>query len=209
MPVSKVCTHTNIAPSGNPMIPRKEGDGICRQIFQNIQGAHNNNFEATHEIKAIDKLGANIVGYQETNKPWTSENKHEYNMFMEEKFRQIQTVYLSAPTENICKYQPGGCLLTTNGDLAGAIQEQGSNRMGQYTWFKLKGKRREGRIIIKARRVCQKETNKPGSNTQYMREYSTLRLEGVREPNPQEQILDDLLALIEKNHEKRDMSKCH
>ena len=202
MPVSNACTHTNIAPSGDPMIPRKEGDGICRHIFQNIRGTHDNNFEATHEIEAIDELGANIAGYQETNKPWTSANKNEHDMFTEKKFRQIRTVYSSAPTEHGCKYQPGGCLLTINGDLAGAIQEQGSDRMGRYTWFKLTGKRGEGRIIINARRVCQKETDKAGSNIQYMREYSTLRSEGVREPNPQKQILDDLLALIEKSREE-------
>ena len=77
----------------------------------------------------MDKVGANIAGCQETNKAWTSANNNEYNMFMGEKFRQIQTVYLSAPVEHGCNYHPGGCLLTINGDLAGAIQEEGSNRM--------------------------------------------------------------------------------
>ena len=65
------CTLTNIAPSGNPLIPRKEGGDICKQIFQNIRGTRDNNFGATHKIKSIDKLGTNMTGFQETNKPWT------------------------------------------------------------------------------------------------------------------------------------------
>ena len=137
MPVSSACTYTNIAPISNPMIPRKEGDVICRQRFQNIRGTNDNNFEATHEIEAIDEPGANIPGYQETNKPWPSANKNEYDMFMEEKFRQIRTVYSSPPAEHGYKHQPGGCLLTINGDLVGALQEQGSSRMGQYIAWRL------------------------------------------------------------------------
>ena len=62
--------------------------------------------------------------------------------------------------------------------------------------------RGEGRIIINSRKVCQKETDRPGSNTQYMSEYSIFWLEGVREPNLRKQILEDLLALIEKLHEE-------
>ena len=62
---------------------------------------------------------------------------------MEKKFGKIRTVYSSAPAEYGCKYQPGGFLLTINGDLVGAIQEQGSNRMGRYTWFKLTEKKEE------------------------------------------------------------------
>jgi hypothetical protein len=92
------------------MIPLKEGEGIYRQIFQNIQRAHDNDFEATHEIEAIDKLGANIAEYQGTNKLWTAANKHEYDMFMKKKFRQIGRVYSSAPAEHGYEYQPGGCL---------------------------------------------------------------------------------------------------
>ena len=53
IPLISACTHNNIAPSGNPMIPRKEEDGIYRQIFQNIQ-EHDNNFEATHKVEAIE-----------------------------------------------------------------------------------------------------------------------------------------------------------
>ena len=63
-------------------------------------------------------------------------------------------------------------------------------------------KRGEGRIITNDRGVCQKETDRPGSNTQYMREYSILWSEGVREPNPWKQILEDLLVLIETSHKE-------
>ena len=90
---------------------------------------YNNNFEATHEIEAIEELGADIARYQKTNKPWTAANQHEYNVFMEEKFRQTRTVYSSAPAKHRCKYQLGGYPLAINGNLAGAVQKQGSDRM--------------------------------------------------------------------------------
>jgi hypothetical protein len=103
--MTNTCTYDNIAPIGEPMIPRKEGAGICRQISHNIQGAHYNDFKATHKIEAIDELGSAMAGDQETNKPWTPANKHKYNMFMEEKFRQTRMVYSSGPADHACKYQ--------------------------------------------------------------------------------------------------------
>ena len=64
---------------------------------------------------------------------------------MEEKIRQPRIVYSLAPSKHGCKYQPWGCLLTINGNLARAVQKQGSNRMGQFSWFKLTEKRGEER----------------------------------------------------------------
>ena len=87
--VIKVCTHSNLAPSDNPVIPHTEGDVIYIQIFQNIHGTHNNTFDAIYEVETIDKLGANVVRCQETNTQWTTANKDEYNMFIEEKFRHM------------------------------------------------------------------------------------------------------------------------
>ena len=54
--MSNICNHDNITSTWDSMIPCKEGDGIYSQIFQNIRGTHNNDFEATYKNEAIDKL---------------------------------------------------------------------------------------------------------------------------------------------------------
>ena len=72
------------------MLLRREKDEIYRQIYQNIWGIHNNDVETTYEIEAINRLGANIAGYQESNKPWILTDKHKYAMFREAIFGQME-----------------------------------------------------------------------------------------------------------------------
>ena len=63
----------------------------------------------------------------------------------------MPTMYALASAEHGCKETPGGCLLTLNGDLAKSIQEQGSDRMGQFTWVLMTGKRGEDRLTVNTR----------------------------------------------------------
>ena len=87
-PDADTCKHPNIPPCGDPMAPRRDGDGILRVSFQNARGTTlTGGLEIPYEIDALDELGINIGGYGETNKPWTPGNRWKYNHLMSTRFQ--------------------------------------------------------------------------------------------------------------------------
>ena len=91
-------------------------------------------------------------------------------------------------------------MLTVNGTAEGRIQAQGSDSMGRFCWYTLRGGRDEGVLVITAYRVCQEPSDNPGPLTAFSQQYTALREAGVEKPNPRKQILKDMLDLI---NEKR------
>ncbi len=116
---------------------------------------------------------------------------------MGKRFRASRTIYTAAPTDDHdLTYQPGGNLITTNGEITGRVDGHGSDKWRRFCWYSFQGKRDEGVIVIVAYRVCQEKHNNPGPTTAYQQQYVALRGLGVQAPNPRRQILDDLRTLI-------------
>ena len=195
------CIYKNIDPAGDSLPERYENDGITRTAFHNIAGSTiGQGFSVADEIEAIHNFGIDIAGYTEINKPWDSGNKHEFSLMMESIFEQSRSVFSASPADHDVSYQPGGCMLTVNGTAEGRIQAQGSDSMGRFCWYTLRGGRDEGVLVITAYRVCQEPSDNPGPLTAFSQQYTALREAGVEKPNPRKQILKDMLDLI---NEKR------
>ena len=60
----------------------------------------------------------------------------------------------------------------------------------------LNGSQDKGVWICTAYRVCQEKSNNQGPLTAYQREYEGLIDKGIMDPNPRQQVLDDLLGKI-------------
>ena len=175
----------NISPSGDQITKKTREDKFVRFAYQNIRGATlGKGFDLPVEIEAMSDLDIDVMGMSETNKPWTSENKHEYDILMRMQFRQSQTVYSSAATSRASRYQPGGNLLTINGQTTGRISARGSDELGRFCWYTLRGRRDEGVLVISAYRVCHEAHDSPGPFTAFQQQYTALRAKGVSVPNP-------------------------
>ena len=130
------CLHANIDPAGDPLLPRKENDGITRVAYHNIAtSTMGHGFEVANEIDVINKLGVNIQGFSEINKPWSSQNKWEYDFQMDLVFNHSRTIYSSLPTDYETTRQQGGNLLTVNGSTADRVRNSGSDKLGRFCWF--------------------------------------------------------------------------
>ena len=67
----------NIKASGDPLQPREDDDGIFRVGYQNIHGTTlGQGLEIAEEIDVTREIA-------EINKPWSPNNKWEYNMMMD------------------------------------------------------------------------------------------------------------------------------
>ena len=189
-------TYDNITPSGDHLIPRTDTDTYIRIGYQNIHGTS----RETHipsEITAMQELGLDLMGMSETNRPWNAKNKTEYNLVMKEMFRVSRTIYSSAPASSDSNYQPGGTLLTINGHTTGRVSSHGTDPWGRFCWYRLRGRRDEGLVIICAYRVCHAQSHNPGPLTAYQQQYTLMREAGVVSPNPRKRLLTDLTKLID------------
>ena len=182
----------NLPPTGDPMVARSERDGIIRIGNHNIRGTALGRGEPLEEIEAIAELGFDVKGMNEINKPWTAGNKWRYDEEMEKAVGPHHTIYASAEAGHNVKHQPGGTLLTVNGDTARRHKAGNGDRMGRLCWMTLQGERDEGVLILSAYRVVHEKSDNPGPNTAYAREYSTLRSEGMKDPRPRAEVLKEI-----------------
>ena len=188
----------NIEATGDTLIQKQEG--TLRIAFQNIHGASDlRGWTVPSEIEAMEELEIDIMGMAETNKPWSPQQKALYDAYMNKRFRASRTIYTAAQTDEYkSSYQPGGNLITANGEITARVDGQGSDEGGRFCWYSLQGKRDEGVLIIVAYRVCQEKHNNPGPTTAYQQQYVALRQRGIQNPNPRQQILTDLKTLIDE-----------
>ena len=197
--VAGECKYKNIDAKGDQLRDRKDKDGITRFGYRNIGGTTlGMGFEIVDELEAIADLGIDVQGYSEINKPWSNNNKWEFDTMMEMLFNRSRAVYSAMKADYDTNYQPGGNLLTVNGDTVGRIKNSGSDPMGRFCWFTLRGGRDEGILVVTAYRVCHERSDNPGPYTAYTQQYTALREAGVKDPNPRKQVLKDLTALIDE-----------
>ena len=188
----------NIEASGDALEDKEHV--TIRIAFQNIHGASDlRGWAVPAEVEAMEELEVDIMGMAETNKPWNNQQRAFHDAYMNKRFRSAQTIYTAAPSQHhAVQYQPGGNLLTANGEVTARIDGRGSDSLGRFCWYTFAGKRDEGVIVVVAYRVCQEKTNAPGPHTAYQQQYIAMRDAGIRDPNPRRQILKDIQALIQE-----------
>ena len=166
---NEIATKPNLPRCGDPMPERFEGDGLFRIANLNRHGMDwGDGAEVSPDIEIIKELGINAQGYCKINKPWSAGNKDRFNSMMDVVFdTTTHTAFASAPADHDTRYQPGGCLLTVNGECAGRHAKTGQDPLGRYCWMELKGARDEGVWICTAYRVCQEKRDNPGPLTAY------------------------------------------
>jgi hypothetical protein len=192
----------NIEAVGDPLQPKE--NQTLRIAFQNIHGATDPQQEALpSEIEAMEELEIDIMGMAETNRPWTKEQKAFYDNHMNKSFKGSRTLYTAAPTTtHTTKYQPGGNLLTANGEITARIDGHGTDKWGRFCWYQFRGRRDEGVLVIVAYRVCQEKSTNTGPYTAFRQQYIAMRAERIADPNPRKQILKDLELLIQEKRTK-------
>lgn len=98
-PISNSTT-PNIDPSGDTMQPAKD-DGIIRIAFQNAHGIKlTHGLQLSDEIDVIDSWNIDIMGLAETNRPWTTQQRTDYNFKMNLRFRTTRTNFAAAPNHS-------------------------------------------------------------------------------------------------------------
>eukprot|EP01082_Thalassiosira_pseudonana_P000262 g12.t1 g12 contig1:28787-30398(-) len=173
-----------------------------RFAFQNVNGLR---IGSTHEgselALVIESRGIDVLGMAETNIHWNQDRRTQLLSLLQMVFGngQIATSSSQSGTDG---YQPGGTALVAHGCSAGRISCRKGDRMGRYLYMASRGKEGCGVLVISAYRVCQSRGTVAGPDTAFMQQVAALRSAGVVNPDPRNQILDDLTDLINEWKEK-------
>jgi endonuclease/exonuclease/phosphatase family metal-dependent hydrolase len=188
------------------LIERTLDDGLFRVLSNNINGSQmsQRGFDVAPDIDVTDDLGGDVSALQETKKPWNAANRNKYNQQTQLKWPQgVRNVFSSAPWAYDEKdFMAGGTLLSLHGKVSGRVIEAEGDSLGRFCWATLRGSRDEGILLINAYRTCHVKSDNPGPFTSYQHEYTGLREQGIKDPQPRFQILSDLTTLIDRHREK-------
>ena len=155
--------------------------------------------------KAID---AGVIGLAETNADWKKVHlRDKYTYTIKNLCRQSdnfkswktsKTQFSTSQIPSISSVQRGGTTTTTFGKWVGRVSASGNDeRLGRWTWMTFKGD--TNLTVITAYRVCQEKGNS-GEMTAHAQQASLL-LNRTPTPDPRNQILEDLKALISEKRQ--------
>ncbi|KAL7526267.1 hypothetical protein ACHAWF_005244, partial [Thalassiosira exigua] len=170
-------------------------NNVFRLALQNPNGTKLSDAQAG-PINVMAHLDIDILGLVETNLHWTTEARTTLASLLQLNFGYGQCVVASCENTSDTSYLPGGNALLARGKVAGRIFKRYPDSQGRFTYALMRGKDGTGVLLVNAYRVCQKRGTRTTANTAYMQQVVHQRSEGIANPDPRNQILDDITALI-------------
>ena len=80
--------------------------------------------------------------------------------------------------------------------LTARVTNHGNDPYGRFTWHKTLLDGTRNLLVVTAYRVSQRRTKGCGPTTSFMQQWRQLRAKGIANPNPQQQMLDDLATFL-------------
>jgi len=163
--------------------------------------------EGTDSCRGLQKLHDNqvgVFGYSETNANWKMGKVREN--FKEAMARvwdhsRMQTSTSSWKCESIGKH--GGTVMAATGRWTSRVHLAGDDPwgMGRFSYIGLGGSNKMKLLIITFYRVGKQTVKTAGPKTVFQQEWHILREKGFDDPNPREQLIDDMISFIATNQE--------
>ena len=187
--------------------------GTTRFMFQNVKGLTYNKSgdDYNYYLSSMLSFSINVFGMAETNSGW--QHHHVQTKFRQCLRRQLQfgKVVFGSPTHQIDPlgdndtFHAGGSLQVVRGQMT--TQVFGSpildpSGLGRWCGFTFIGKAEHKLSVITGYRTCQGSIASSPLGSSYHREYTFLKEQRVKNPQPRKQFLLDLAIAIEALQEQ-------
>ena len=192
-------------PWGSDIMEETNWDDTLRWIYGNPNGlpAHETEFALFNQqlFKRHCSVSSIAETKLDTDQFWVNDIIRKAGIQRWNQIAMATSCHDGKATGHI-KY--GGTMTTVHGKLTVRVVEKGSDpHMGRWSYTTLQGKSNRKVTFITAYRVCQQHD--PGPETAYFNQWHYLRSQGISNPDPRQQLLDDLSVfiqeLIDANHE--------
>ena len=158
------------------------------------------------EMERLKQKQVAFVALSETNNNWKSGlvkecfRKAVSKTWEPAKFRSSTSDWKSNSI-----YKPGGTVTMATGRWSGRVSMAGQDpwRLGRFSYVGTKGKSGAKLLIITLYRVgANISIKRDGPKTVHHQEWNLLRNKGVEDPNPRDQVIEDLISFIKVNQEQ-------
>jgi hypothetical protein len=196
---------------GEKLVEIPEDGSVLRHFYQNF------NIKATKDgtdtftaFKRLKKHQAGIISLAETNSNWKNGLIREN--FRNQMFKNWENCKYRTSTSNWKSNslnKPGGTITMATNRWSGRASMSGEDPwgLGRFSYIGTEGKKIDKKqrklMFITLYRVCDKQTTKKsGAATIYRQEWNLLRNNGVADPNPRAQVIEDLISFIKSNQQQ-------
>jgi hypothetical protein len=162
--------------------------------FHNINGMKDENNWA-QIITTMKENNIDIFGFAEINKSIDSFAKHKWQAILRKQFYLSRSIHSESSSKTDSEYKPGGTMTTVTGKWQARISEMGrDNRgLGRWSYCKISSKK-SSLVIITAYRPCKTY----GPTTAWMQQWSLLRGQGMKNPDPIKCFYEDLSVKLSR-----------
>ncbi len=147
------------------------------------------------EVDAMSALGLDILGITETKLNPSHEDKMNLTQMIRLEFGYGTSVTSSVETKKN-GYLPGGTATMIQGRATGRVTKLIKDTLGRFSGMALQGKDGCGLVVFTLYRVCQKRGVRTGPNTAHMQQCEGLRERGIKNPDPRNQVFEDISKII-------------
>lgn len=190
---------------GDKMILKEHN--TIRIYFHNIRNLTiNDEWQAwTDVLEKMKSYNVDIFGFVEPNVNWTT----TLNIKAAKIGRRVnnnQFILQTSTSEEYSssQHKRGGTILCTTNKIVGRVASRSSDPkgLGRWTTTSITGRNHKMLHIICLYRVSQEQSK--GDNTSFMQQIRLLKQQNIRNPNPRQQVLDDLDTLLKQVNKEKD-----
>jgi exonuclease III len=193
-------TSCNNLTKGNPLHNKEKG--TTRLLTGNANSLRpNNNGKYKGTIERICELEADLIGLCETCINWDDDElQPSWKRIMNKKIPGASIVASTTSQKHKGRYLPGGTMTITTGSWTSLIENQiyDCAKMGRWTGAQYSLSDDKKLILISAYRVCQGSAVESASLSTYNQQFMMMKTNGVKEPDPRKQFVDDFIMQFKK-----------
>jgi len=169
--------------------------GHFHVISKNVSTLNTYSLDMTAIATELKTLDASIFFAQETNTAWSPNALQVIDLQCNVVFKHKKIATSSSKEKSEHHYQPSGTLTLALGKWASCVIRCGRDKtLGRWSYLELVGQKGKHIMLVSAYRVCPQPFNAT-SNTVTAQQTRLLQLQGVRNPNPKQQFITNLIAL--------------
>ena len=177
---------------GDTLIYKKEN--TCRIYFQNIRNLTVDDewIAWTDIISKMKDNNVDIFGFVEPNINWNKKMQTEATNIGKRVNKQFIMQTTTSEEYSSSTHKRGGTILCTTNKMVGRYVSRSKDPRGLGRWTTISMAGRNQRLIhvVCLYRVSQEQSH--GNRTSYMQQVRLLKQQNVRNPNPRQQVLEDL-----------------
>ena len=201
---SKITSNSNHQQSDDEFIGEinnNKGNDTFRIYHANSNGiSPYNQFQKLRPtLDNMNNIESDIVCLTEHNLA-TDEPKTRYDLYntIKRHMEGSRTITATSSIKFPSSFKPGGTLMIVQRTVQCRINKQGSDELGRWTYIQLATKQDSMIYIVTIYKPCKSSFNHAGPMTVFRQQWTILRANGIRSPNPRSQFDQDLLEFVQQ-----------